>query len=170
MEREKRKVHVFRLELLEWQPPCFIMEIECGKGTYIRSLVHDLGQSLGCGAYLKNLIRLKSGSFTVGESLTIPQLKDSFRHGYWHNLLYPMDVVLEHWVAAIVDRDKEQQIRNGCPLALYGQVSIEESVCRAYSVDGCFLAMLRFFPERGLWQPEKVFSKTNDCPKASPPH
>jgi len=158
VERKKRRVHIFHLELLRWQPPFFTIEIECGKGTYIRSLVHDLGQSLGCGSHLRNLVRLRSGLFEIGDSLTIPQLEDAFRHGYWQKLLYPMDAVLEHWIAAIVSQEKEQDIRWGRPLTLDGEEGEDKDRCRAYSLDGRFLAVLRFITERGLWQPEKVFS------------
>ncbi len=156
VERGERKAEVFRLELLQWQPPLFTIEVECGKGTYIRSLAHDLGQSIGCGAHLRRLVRLRCGPFDINDSLTIPQLEDSFRHNYWQDLLYPMDVVLEHWIAAIVSKEKEHAIRNGRPLALGN--GDDKGHCRAYSLDGRFLAVLRFLPEKGVWQPAKVFS------------
>lgn len=158
VERNKRKAHIFRLQLLRWQPPFFTIEIECGKGTYIRSLAHDTGQALGCGACLRNLVRLRSGMFDISDSLTTHQLEDAFHHGYWQNLLYPMDVVLEHWIAAIVSQEHEQDIRWGRPLALEGEEGEDKGRCRAYSLDGRLLAVLRFNAERGLWQPEKVFS------------
>lgn len=156
VERKGRRAEVFRLELIEWHPPLVTIEAECGQGTYIRSLAHDMGRSLGCGACLRKLVRLNSGIFCLEDSLTIPQLEDSFRHGYWRELLYPMDTVLEHWIAVIVGEEKEEAIRNGRPLAL--GLGREEARLRAYSVDGRFLAVLRFLPEKGLWQPEKVFS------------
>ncbi len=158
VERNKRRAHIFRLQLLRWQPPFFTIEIECGKGTYIRSLAHDMGQALGCGACLRNLVRLRSGMFDISDSLTTHQLEDAFHHGYWQNLLYPMDVVLEHWIAAIVSQEHEQDIRWGRPLALEGEEGEDKGRCRAYSLDGRLLAVLRFNAERGLWQPEKVFS------------
>jgi len=168
VERKKRSIYIFRLELIEWQPPFFTIEVGCGKGTYIRSLAHDLGQTLGCGSYLRSLVRSKSGLFDISDSLTTTQIESSFRHGYWRSLLYPIDVALEHWAVAIVGREKEHQIRNGRPLALDERRNTDKALCRAYSIDGCFLALLRFSPERGLWQPEKVFSTTNSDPKASP--
>jgi tRNA pseudouridine55 synthase len=155
VEREERKVEVFRLELLQWHPPFFTIEVECGKGTYIRSLAHDLGQSLGCGAYITRMVRLRCGPFTITDSLTLPQIEDAFRHNYWQDFLYPMDMVLEHWIAAIVGEEKERAISNGRPLAL--NISNDKSHCRAYSLDGRFLAVLRFLPQERVWQPEKVF-------------
>jgi tRNA pseudouridine55 synthase len=155
VEREERKVEVFRLELLQWHPPFFTIEVECGKGTYIRSLAHDLGQALGCGAYITRLVRLRCGPINITDSLTLPQLEDAFRHNYWQDFLYPMDMVLEHWIAAIVGEEKERAISNGRPLAL--NTSDDKGHCRAYSLDGRFLAVLRFLPQERVWQPEKVF-------------
>jgi tRNA pseudouridine55 synthase len=155
VEREERKVEVYRLELLHWHPPFITIEVECGKGTYIRSLAHDLGQSLGCGAYITRLVRLSCGPFNIADSLTLPQLEDAFRHNYWQDFLYPMDMVLEHWIAAIVGKEKEHAISNGRPLTL--NVSDDKGQCRAYSLDGRFLAVLRFLPQESMWQPEKVF-------------
>lgn len=168
VERKRRRVHISRLALLDWQHPRFTIEVECGKGTYIRSLVHDLGQSLGCGSYIRNLVRLRSGLFDISDSLTIPQLNDAFHHDYWRNLIYPMDAVLEHWAAVIVSKEEEQQIRTGRPLALHEQRSSGEVPCRAYSLGGQFLAVLRFRPEAGLWQPAKVFSQANSDLQATP--
>jgi tRNA pseudouridine55 synthase len=58
VEPRSRPAMVYRLEILGWAPPTVTVEVECGKGTYLRSLAHDLGQSLGCGATLQELVRL----------------------------------------------------------------------------------------------------------------
>ena len=139
----------------------------CSKGTYIRSLAHDLGQTLGCGANLKNLVRLRCGYFDIKDSVSLPQLEDAFHHGYWQSFVYPIDTVLTHWSAMVVSDAAGHAIRNGCPLPLedsayleqHPPVSIsEENCCRVYDLDGCFLGVLRFNSEKGQWQPEKIFS------------
>ena len=160
VERQSRLTKIYRLELTDWQPPVATIEIECGKGTYIRSLAHDLGQALGCGANLKSLIRLRCSLFDIRDSVSIPQLEDAFHYGYWQHFVYPIDIVLSHWMAMVVDDDTGQAIRNGCPLVLENSAPAWHSVenrCRVYTRDGHFLGVLRFNPERGQWQPEKVF-------------
>ena len=172
VERRSRLAKVHRLELIAWQPPVVSIEVVCGKGTYIRSLAYDLGQALGCGAYLKSLTRLRCGLFDIRDAVSVPQLEDAFRYGYWQQLVYPIDSVLLHWAAMVVGDDVGQSIRNGRPLALVrgdggkgsgyfeqfiAAGSSYENRCRVYALDGRFLAMLRFNPERGQWQPEKVF-------------
>jgi len=156
VEREPRRAEISRLELVDWEPPCCTVVVDCGKGTYIRALAHDLGQSLGCGAHIRGLVRLRSGLFNIDDSLSVPEVESAFEHGYWQELLYPLDAVLEHWVAAIVSEENERAIRHGRPLAL--DAGEDRGYCRAYSADGRFLAVLRFLPDRALWQPEKVFA------------
>jgi len=162
VERENRPAKIYHLELIDWQPPIATIEVVCGKGTYIRSLAHDLGQTLGCGANLKNLIRLRCGVFNISDAVSLPQLEDAFRYGYWQHLVYPIDTVLLHWTAMVVNDDTERIIRNGSPLVLEdydsSARSSSENHCRAYTPDGRFLGVLRFNPQRGQWQPKKVFS------------
>ncbi|MBI2856891.1 MAG: tRNA pseudouridine(55) synthase TruB, partial [Chloroflexi bacterium] len=77
-----RPVDVFRLELTRWAPPELDLEIDCGKGTYIRSLAHDLGSALGCGAHLCALERTRSGPFSLADSVTLGELEEACRGGY----------------------------------------------------------------------------------------
>jgi len=171
VERKSRLAKIYHLELIDWQLPIATVEVECGKGTYIRSLAHDLGQSLGCGANLKSLIRLRHGFFDIKDAVSVPQLEDAFRYQYWQHFVYPIDIVLLHWAAVVVDDDTSQAIRNGRPLTLKNHngsektgylkqpPSIGSSYCRVYTPDGGFLGVLHFNPERGEWQPEKIFPK-----------
>jgi tRNA pseudouridine55 synthase len=160
VKRKSRPRWIYSLELKGWQPPLATIEVECGRGTYIRALARDLGQLLGCGAHLKSLLRLRCGPFDIKDAVSLPQLEDAFRHGYWQRLIYPIDFVLSHWVAVLVDNGAEDDIRNGRPLVLAEGDSLKTSGerCRAYNSDGLFLGVLKFNPETGQWQPEKVFS------------
>jgi len=172
VERKSRPAMIYNLDLIEWQSPIATIEVVCGKGTYIRSLAHDLGQVLGCGANLKSLIRLRYGLFDIEDAVSLPQFEDAFRYGYWQQFVYPIDSVLIDWAAVVVSNNTEQLIRNGCPLALGSDIGsggndylkphsqVQPSLgsrCRVYTLDGCFLGVLSFNPERGQWQPEKVF-------------
>ncbi len=169
VKRESRPTKIYRLELIDWQPPVVTIEVDCGKGTYIRSLAHDLGQALGCGANLKSLVRLRCGPFDIKDAVSLPQLEDAFHHGYWQHFVYPIDVVLSHWTAMVVSEATGQAIRNGRPLVFENRIketgyeqhpqasSSAENHCRIYTPDGCFLGVLRFNSEKGQWQPKKIF-------------
>ncbi len=157
--RKSRTVKVHRLELLEWNHPVFSIEVECGKGTYIRSLANDLGQALGCGAYLKSLVRTRCGIFDIKDAVGMSKLEEAFRHGYWEQFMYPVDIVLQDFKAVVLDEDTEASVRNGSPVVLEntaGEGGTKQRYCRAYAVDGRFLGILRYVPDKGIWQPKKV--------------
>ena len=160
VERKRREVHLFHLELLEWQPPLFTIEVECSGGTYIRSLAYDIGQSLGCGACLKELVRLKCGSFSLEEAIDPSSIEEAFHYGYWQSLLYPVDEALLNWDALILGREKEETIKKGLPVPLVSQEGCPDR-CRAYSLEGRFLAILRSSREKIIWHPDKVFLSTS---------
>ncbi len=172
IERKSRLIKIFNLDLIDWQPPVATIKIECSKGTYIRTLAHDLGQSLGCGANLKSLIRLRCGLFDIKNAISLPQLKEAFLYGYWHCFVYPLDSVISHWQAMVVNDSTENTIRRGGFLALEDDKSDEgvndtkqhettqfsdKSPCRVYTIDGRFLGVLSFNAKIGQWQPKKVF-------------
>lgn len=168
VERRSRLVKIEKLAILDWQPPIVVIEVVCGKGTYIRSLAHDLGQTLGCGASLKGLARLRCGPFDIEDAVSLSELEDGFRFGYWQHFIYPIDSVLLHWAAMVVGDSAGESIRNGRLLALGnssqnegdGSAQHSDNRCRAYDLDGRFLGVLRFNSERGEWQPEKVFARS----------
>ncbi|MFC1936960.1 tRNA pseudouridine(55) synthase TruB [Chloroflexota bacterium] len=154
VERKSRPIIIYRLELVDFASPLITIEVECSKGTYIRSLAHDLGMVLGCGATMKSLTRLRCGPFDIKDAVSVSQLEDDFGHGRWETIIHPIDVVLSHWAAMVVDGDMERMIRHGRPIP---GSSPEGDYCRVYTRDGCFLGVLRFKPETGEWQPDKVF-------------
>ncbi|MCL1919734.1 MAG: tRNA pseudouridine(55) synthase TruB [Kiritimatiellaeota bacterium] len=69
VERKQRFIHVYRFDLEDWAPPLVTFSVDCTKGTYVRTLAHDVGQALGCGACLDSLCRTKSGAFSVADAL-----------------------------------------------------------------------------------------------------
>lgn len=74
IEREPRLVHVYELLVLDFQPPDVRFRVTCTKGTYVRTLCHDIGQVLGCGGHLAELRRTRSGSFELGQALPLAQV------------------------------------------------------------------------------------------------
>jgi tRNA pseudouridine55 synthase len=75
VEREPRFIRVMSYELTRWQSPELDFRVLCTKGTYVRTLAHDLGQRLGCGAHLKALRRISSGSLNISRAVTLEQLQ-----------------------------------------------------------------------------------------------
>ena len=159
VERKPRPVDVYEIELTEWDPPEATVEVHCGRGFYMRSLAHDLGQALGCGAHLKTLVRLKASAFTLDEALTLEEVEESFSDGTWTEHLHAPDVVLGNMRAIIAGRSMQDMIRNGRPIPSSVRIppNEPEERCRVYGTDGTFLAIMRFDPEVALWKADKVF-------------
>ena len=152
--RQARTVHVSALELLEWAPPELAIRVRCSKGTYIRSLAHDLGQDLGCGAHLVGLIREASGGFILERSITLDELAEAFAGGEGPRLLQPLDVALQAFPAVTVDGAAARKIGFGQRIQLLEAPGT--SMCRVYATDGRLLALLKHDSD-GYWQPRKVF-------------
>jgi tRNA pseudouridine55 synthase len=159
VDRPPREVEIYNVEITNWDSPEVRLDIECGRGMYVRSLAYDLGVDLGCGAHLKELIRLHSGPFDISNSVTMEQVEEACQNDNWRSLLYPIDFPLMKFKAAIVQRDKEEAIRRGEGIYL-GIPSIDSSpndMYRLYSVDGAFLALINPSNVKGLWHAQKVF-------------
>jgi tRNA pseudouridine55 synthase len=155
VEPHAREVVVHRLELTAFEPPFLTLVVECGKGTYIRSLAHDLGKQLGCGASLTALARDRVGPFDLASAVDIETLRDGFASGEWQRHLIAPDEILLDWPAAIFDTANASKLANG------GSVSLTRSGepaqrCRAYTTAGDFLAVLER-DEGTVWRPAKVF-------------
>ena len=77
VEREPRFIRISKFELLDWDSAEHVAKfrVACSKGTYVRTICHDLGQKLGCGAHMNSLRRIKSGNFDVSQAVTVEQLK-----------------------------------------------------------------------------------------------
>ena len=161
VERKSRAVIIYHLEILAWQPPLVTLEIECSKGTYIRSLANDLGERLGCGAYLKSLIRTHYGNFSIEESITLTKLEEAGKKGDWQKYLYPTDSVLQGIDRITVDEVGEVAIKAGSPLNKgendYNSQGVGQKYLRAYDQGGRLLGILTRDKESGNWRPKKVF-------------
>jgi tRNA pseudouridine55 synthase len=109
-----RMITIFRLELLEWEPPELEVSLECSKGTFVRSLASDLGTRLGCGATILALRRWRSGSFILSQSVTLEELKKLAEGGDLP--LISIDNALAHLEAVEVDADEARRLRLGQPI------------------------------------------------------
>jgi tRNA pseudouridine55 synthase len=159
VETEPRAVEIFAIDLIEVAPPDVEFEVHCSKGTYIRSLAHDLGEKLGCGAHLTALTRTASGQFFAEDSITLDQLRDAFAGGYAERLLNPLDEALLKLEAVIVEPATATQIQQGQPLTCGREYATPW--LRVYSTNGELIALLERGDTPDVWKPKKVFAMRN---------
>ncbi len=149
IEAAPRRITIERLTLLDWQSPRARVEVACGKGTYIRALARDIGERLGCGAYLSALVRTQSGVFALTDAVTLEQLA-----GDWRARLLPMDFALQHWDAVQLSAEQTKRIQNGLSVETNQAYA---TLVRAYNDAGQFFAVLKFDAAQNVLRPEKVF-------------
>jgi tRNA pseudouridine55 synthase len=106
-------INVYELEILKLESSEAAVRVHCSAGTYLRSIAHDAGQVLGCGAHLKNLRRIASGDFKIGSARTLEQLAILSEEGRLAEALVPAAQLLPEFPAEMVDAVTAGQIRNG---------------------------------------------------------
>lgn len=116
VEREARTIHIYRLELLSVEPLFWELEVACSKGTYIRNLVEDIGEALGCGAHVVELRRLASGPFQLQDDLNLDHLREVAEHGF-----EALDALLLAPWAAMADKPKITLTENTTYYLMQGQ-------------------------------------------------
>jgi len=156
VEMEPRKVRVDSIELLDWESPEAIIDIQCSSGTYVRSLIHDLGEKLGCGATLVGLRRTKNGRFSLRDAVSLRRLQEAFVNGDWYRFLIPAAEALGDWYTVELTMDQVDQVRHGHRVPAVEEVPAE-TIARAVSEEGELVALMEYDPEAQEWQPRKVF-------------
>lgn len=139
IEREKRPVSITRLELTIFDGVDGEILVTCSKGTYIRSLIDDIGEKLQCGAIMTSLIREGTGTFTMENTVRLSELEEK---GY-EQYLIPMDEILAEYAAFTVPEEFLKLIANGVRVKNRKvTATLEEGLYRGYSEDGSFLGIL----------------------------
>ena len=125
VEVKKREVKITDIDVLDIDLPFVKLKISCSKGTYIRSLAFDVGQKLGCGAYLFSLQRTRVGPFKLQEALGLEKISDVEDENKICDLLIPIEKALAHLPSMVVKEGFVQKVRHGVPLAPSAVLSIE---------------------------------------------
>lgn len=154
VELQPRTIKVYNLELLEWAPPEAVIDVYCSSGTYVRSLAHDLGEKLGCGAHLVGLRRTKSGRFTLRDAVPLRKLREAFETGTWYQYLIPAAEALSDWPAIELTHEQVEFVRHGHRIP--GDPNMGP-MARGVSEQGELVALFEYDQTNNEWQPKKVF-------------
>jgi tRNA pseudouridine55 synthase len=117
VERNKRRIFIRDIQLLEINLPYVKLKVNCSKGTYIRSLAHDIGEKLGCGAHLFSLCRSRVGPFEIKQALDLEAIEETQREGKIGDFLIPIEKALAHIPSVVVVDSFAKRIKDG--LSLY---------------------------------------------------
>ncbi len=182
VEREPRAIKIYSLTFEEFTDNSAVMLVSCSKGTYIRTLIHDMGVELGTGAIMTSLTRTRSGNFTVRDCYTLPEIREASERGgkdAVEKLLMPIDIIFNALPAARLSEQQTRMFLNGVVLDI-NRVSLDrqEGPFRVLSAGGRVIGIAdagkdndlaviqRFFgaPEKKQEKNVDLTSKESDNP------
>ncbi len=156
VERQARPVHIYEITVLEMSLPRIRMRIHCSKGTYIRTLCHDIGKKIGCGGCMEILLRTQVERFTLEDSHRLEEIRDIQTA---ERLLVPVDAMFAEYPAYTVGQAYEKWLYNGNPVQAEWADGIPaaDTRCRIYDRQGQFVGLYRYSAEEKRFDPEKMF-------------
>ena len=156
VERKPRSITIHELELLEGADADYLLRVRCSKGTYVRTLCHDLGRALGCGGCMSSLRRTRAGSFTLSQAVTMQQVLNFAAEQAPQALLMPVDAVFSMHPPLIVTMGQAAKLKNGAQIKDW---QFRPGTYRVYAEDGEFLLLGRV--ENGGLTTIKSFFEVN---------
>ena len=159
VDRDPRRVTISSLTLTAWDTPDFDLHIECGSGFYARSLAHDIGTRLGCGAHMTALRRIRAGEFRATDSVSLEQLISAAADDLWLRFLSKPDVVLQSLMFAELDANASAAFLRGQTVRCtnLGTAGVE-NLARVYSDKGELLGLAISDETGKLLKPKTVFA------------
>ena len=158
VERKSRKVQIHGIRILEMNLPHVRMEVDCSKGTYIRTLCHDIGQKLGCGGCMEELLRTRSGNFVWEDSMTLAQVEEAVRNGTIGDRVISIGQVLKDYPEIFCTREGDRLLENGNALAeRFVRGEHKEGWVRMCDSQGGFKGIYQWDEVKKRYQPQKMF-------------
>ena len=163
IERRPRPITIYKLEILKEAHPEYTIKVECSKGTYIRTLCHDIGQKLGCGGVMAALTRTRVGRFEIDKALTLDELQSLSEKGRLLDAVTSVDDMFEALPALHVKKEGMKALRNGNQLKTgeFEEIDAKEAAdgqkFRVYDGQGIFYGIYGYIRARRLFCPVKLF-------------
>lgn len=137
VERKPRKVMIDKLEIVGENESDYVLDVVCSKGTYIRTLCNDIGDTLGCGGCMSSLRRVKAGAFSIEKAHTIDEIQAAADNGGLDEIIIPVDRLFSAYPELTVRDTAEKKLRNGNVIKL----AAPNGTYRVYTETGGFLLL-----------------------------
>ena len=161
VERKARPVTIYKIQVESIELPYVTMTVSCSKGTYIRTLCHDIGAKLGCGAAMKSLVRLQAAGYRIEDAYKLDALQEFKESGTLKDVVTPIERVFEVYPVLTAKPEYDIMLKNGNKMALQQfQETIKpesELKVRVRMSDGRFAAVYEYREDLGLFRPSKMF-------------
>ena len=158
VERKPRPVRFYEIEILDISFPLVRFRVTCSKGTYIRTLCHDIGEKLGCGAAMESLLRTKVGRFTLDDAITLAQTEEAVQKGTIESKILGIEEILAEYPRVCCTKEGDRLLANGNPL-VQALVDAQEKKgwIRMCSSEGSFSGVYQWDEKRNRYFPVKMF-------------
>ncbi len=161
VERKARRVQIKEIKIHEIVLPRVSMTVHCSKGTYIRTLCHDIGEKLGCGGCMEELLRIQAGPFYIEDSLKLNEIEILHDLGQLEEHITPIDGIFSMYPAVRVRPENQKLLQNGNPLYARqmekASLPDQDTRVRVYGADGGFYAVYDFMKKENRLRPVKMF-------------
>ena len=158
IEREARPVEIYELTVEKIELPRITMTVSCSKGTYIRTLCHDIGQALGCGGCMESLVRTRVGDFHLEQAITLKELEAKRDAGELDSCLVTVEQIFAGLPAVTTRKPYDVLIHNGNRvLGNMLETVPQEKQVRMYDSDGLFTGIYEWDPVKKDYKPLKMF-------------
>lgn len=162
IERQPRTVFINSIENIVIDFPRVTMTVSCSKGTYIRTLCHDIGSKLGCGACMESLKRTRVSSFTIDDALTLSQISDLMAgDGLIDNKIVSVEEIFKNYISVHTKEEFDKFIYNGNSLkknmVVYDGKLNDGDKARVYDSKGTFMGVFVYNERERLLKVEKMF-------------
>lgn len=142
IEREARRITIYSLSLGSFNGDCFSISVECSAGTYIRSLIDDIGKDLGCGAIMTDLRRTSANGFSINNCVTLEELERAVNDGMADKYITPIEKCFDTYSEIVVTEGQAKRFSNGGELSRDRlKDNISDGIYRVYSPDRLFLGL-----------------------------
>lgn len=161
VKREPRNVIIYDIDIKKIAFPYVYITVYCSKGTYIRTLCHDIGQALGCGACMSSLVRTKAGIFKIDDSITLDDVIRLNEAGIINEKIIPPDKMFPKAGKCIMTKEGDRLVHNGNPFtesdAEQGYDIPKNAPVLVYDSDGVFIGVFSYREKSGSFFPDKMF-------------
>ena len=164
VERKARNVQIFSIEILEVNLPRVRMSVHCSKGTYIRTLCHDIGTMLGCGGCMEKLLRTKVGVFELKDTLKLSEIDELAKAGAVEEKIISVDELFEDYVKVWVKQAFDVVVHNGNRVEkrmFTEKLPLNTERLRVYDSENVFIGIYEYSDERKDFKPVKMFYENN---------
>ena len=165
VERKARTIEIEEIQIDAIHLPVVTITVTCSKGTYIRTLCHDIGQKLGCGGCMKSLLRTQVGPFQIQDSVTLAEIEACRDQGRLEEVINSIDSVFEHLPKVVLSDEALRLVMNGNPLPNrmitaadgYVKETCEKQEMRLYDQEDHFLAIYGWNQQKHMYAAVKMF-------------